>query len=111
MSEKTTLEREPARARLLLIIGTDGIQTFATDDPDLTIYIIDENCPRDRVFQPHASIERATPERIDEIMGDSRIGQPGDMPGAEEALRRHLSGEPPPSRRAHLSIVGPEEAP
>ena len=61
---------------------------------------------RDRVFQVSALISHA---EIDQLIGDSRIGRIGDMPGAEAAVAAALQGEAPPKGPVLAVVKGREE--
>jgi hypothetical protein len=46
-------------------------------DGDIDFLVIDERCPRDRVYA--LSSHRVSPSKIDELIGESRIGRWGDI--------------------------------
>jgi len=72
-------------------------------DGEVDLIFIDERVPRDRVYR--YSGHRVDYRKIDELIGQSRIGTLGDMPGAEAAVLAHVNGEPDP--RPKLKVVQP----
>jgi hypothetical protein len=87
--------------RVVYHLREDGTWQMLADGP-VTILVIDERVPRDRVYQMSEKVI-CSHEAIDRLIGDSRIGKLGDMPGAEAAVRAFLDGEPPPETK--LTIV------
>lgn len=82
----------------------DGAHYSAT--PGVRFLTISERTLRDRVFQVSALISHA---EIDRLIGDSRIGRIGDMPGVEAAVRARLAGEAPPAGPAPQVVKGDDE--
>lgn len=80
--------------RVAVRILTNGDMEFYADE-DVDFLVVDESAPRDRVFQIREALN-VGPEKIDKLLGDSRIGQPGDMPVTEARIRAILNGEEPP---------------
>lgn len=82
---------------IILHEDEQGFRTVYATGP-VHVLSIDERQPRDRVYQ--MSLERGGFEiiseaRVLELIGDSRIGRFGDMPGKENAIAEAL-GFPKP---------------
>jgi hypothetical protein len=91
---------QPAkRTRVVVQIGERGDQYYYADG-DVDFLVIDERCPRDRVFA--LSRHQVPPAVIDELIGNDRIGRWGDMPGTEAAILAYLKGEPAPKPKLTL---------
>lgn len=90
----------PAPARLVVHIGPSGDLDYLSDRSPVELLIVDERAPRDRVYRhkSHAQPEGA----IDGLIGSSRIGELGDMPGMEAAIRATLKGEQPKKPQLHI---------
>ena len=58
---------------------------------DIDFLVVDERTPRDRVYA--LSRHRVAPAVIDDLIGNDRIGQEGDMPVTEEAIRAIILGK------------------
>jgi hypothetical protein len=86
--------------RLIVHIDTNGDLNYLSDGGEVELLIIDERCPRDRVYR-HASHPTLNGV-IDKLIGNSRIGELGDMPGTEAAIRAAMNGEESPATRLHL---------
>lgn len=71
-------------------LRTDGVR----------LLVIDEGHQNDRVYEVTGTI---TAEEVAGLVGRSRIGVLGDMPGAEAAIRAAFAGEPSP--RATLNVI------
>lgn len=84
----------------------NGWWTVHSDRGEVEILYIDEGCPRDRVYL--YSDHRAEDGEIDAMIGTSRIGKKGDMPGTEAAIRAFIDGEPAPKPPA-LTLVKSED--
>jgi hypothetical protein len=69
-------------------------------DSDIDFLVVDERCPRDRVFA--LSDRQVAPAVIDELIGNDRIGRWGDMPGTEAAICAFILGESPPQPKLTL---------
>lgn len=93
---------------IIRTIDFTGLQEVWTDLPDVEVFSINEHIPRDRVYRLGPSVRRVTPAEIDALLGNSRVGELGDMPGAEAAVGRLLDGEPEPPKGAHLRAVDDE---
>ncbi len=81
--------------RAVIHIDVHGNQTYFVDS-DIDFIIVDERVPRDRVYQ--MSDPRVDPGEIDVIIGQSRIGKKGDMPGVEAEIRALINGDAPPAK-------------
>jgi hypothetical protein len=91
---------QPAkRTRVVVQIDERGDQFYYADG-DVDLLVIDERCPRDRVFA--SSNHQVPPAVIDELIGNDRIGRWGDMPGTEAAILAYLNGEPAPKPKLTL---------
>jgi len=101
-----TVRGEHPRTRAVVQIAPNGDPTYYADG-DIDFLIIDERCPRDRVYA-HSS-HRVARSEIDELIGDSRIGRWGDMPGTEAAILAFLNGEPAPKPK--LTLVDLDDNP
>ena len=77
-----------------------GNADYYSDGGDIDLLIIDERCPRDRVYL-HGS-HAAADGVIDALINGDRIGRLGDMPGTEAEIRALLSGLPAPKPLIHL---------
>jgi hypothetical protein len=82
----------------------DGTHYSAT--PGMRFLSISELTARDRVFQVSALISHA---EIDRLIGDSRIGRIGDMPGTEARIRARLAGEASPKGPVLAVVKGDGE--
>lgn len=92
--------------RIVLRFNQPGdVPEIWTDAPDIEVLTISEFVPEDRVYKLGPAIARVTPDELDKLIGASRVGRLGDMPGAEAKVRRLLNGEPEPVRGSHLSVV------
>jgi hypothetical protein len=90
--------------RAVVQIDVDGnLHYFA--DGSIDFLIIDERCPRDRVYA--LSNHQVKPDVIDRLIGTDRIGRLGDMPGTEEAIRAEMEGRLP--RRPTLTLISEEQ--
>ena len=90
---------QPAkRTRVVVQVDERGNQFYYADG-DVDFLVIDERCPRDRVFA--LSSRQVPPAVIDELIGNDRIGRWGDMPGVEAAILAYLKGEPAPKPKTH----------
>jgi hypothetical protein len=99
-SSDSTVGSEPAaRTRAVVRVARNG-DLFYYADGDIDFLVIDERCPRDRVFA--LSQHRVGPAVIDELIGSDRIGRWGDMPGTEAAILAFLNGEPAPKPKLTL---------
>jgi hypothetical protein len=79
--------------RIVVHIDEHGNQNYLADG-DVDFFIIDERAPRDRVYQ--MSDTRVPRRMITKLIGKSRIGRLGDMPGVEAEIRALVNGEPKP---------------
>jgi hypothetical protein len=95
----TTVRGERPRTRAVVQIARNGNLSYYADG-DIDFLVIDERCPRDRVFA--LSRHRVAPAVIDELIGSDRIGRWGDMPGTEAAILAFLNGEPAPKPKLTL---------
>jgi hypothetical protein len=86
--------------RLVVHIDTNGDLNYLSDGGEIELLIIDERCSRDRVYR-HASHPTLNGV-IDKLIGSSRIGELGDMPGTEAAIRAVMNGDDQPATRLHL---------
>lgn len=86
--------------RVVVHINENGIHDYMADFA-VDFYVVDERCPRDRVYQLSDPV--VDEQKITDILGTSRVGRLGDMPGAEAALRAYIDGEAAP--RAKLTVV------
>lgn len=86
--------------RMVVHIDTNGDLNYLSDGGEVELLIIDERCPRDRVYL-HGS-HPAGDGIIDALIGNSRIGELGDMPGTEAAIRAAMNGDEPPATKLHL---------
>lgn len=80
--------------RVVVHLDKHGNLNVLSDRGEVEILSIDEGCPRDRVYLCGA--HKQEPGFIDALIGNDRIGKLGDMPGAEEAIRAYVDGEPAP---------------
>jgi hypothetical protein len=87
----TAVRGEHPRTRAVVQIAPNGDLSYYADG-DLDFLVIDERCPRDRVYA--LSKHRVARDVIDELIGKDRIGRLGDMPGTEAAIRAFLTCEP-----------------
>jgi len=78
------------RTRAVVQIDRQG-QLFYYVDGDIDFLVVDERTPRDRVYA--LSRHRVAPAVIDDLIGNDRIGQEGDMPVTEEAIRAFILGK------------------
>jgi hypothetical protein len=91
---------EPStRTRAVVQVARNGNLSYYADG-DIDFLVIDERCPRDRVFA--LSDRQVAPAVIDELIGNDRIGRWGDMPGTEAAILAFLNGEPAPKPKLTL---------
>jgi hypothetical protein len=103
-SRRTTGDQRLPTPRVVIRFE-DGWWTVHSDRGDVEIICIDEGCPRDRVYL--CGNHKAADGEIDALIGDSRIGKKGDMPGTEAAIRAYLDGEPAP--KPALTLVKSED--
>src|SRR3954471_19725591 len=87
------------RTRVVVQYDERGNQ-FYYSDGYVDFLVIDERCPRDRVFA--LSSRQVPPAVIDELISNDRIGRWGDMPGVEAAIHAYLKGEPAPKPKLTL---------
>jgi hypothetical protein len=73
------------RTRAVVQVARNGDLSYYADG-EIEFLVIDERCPRDRVFA--LSQHKVAPTVIDELIGSDRIGRWGDMPGTEAATQR-----------------------
>lgn len=100
-----TIGSEPStRTRAVVQVARNGNMSYYADG-DIDFLVIDERCPRDRVFA--LSQHRVVPAFIDELIGSDRIGRWGDMPGTEAAILAFLKGEPAP--KSKLTLIQRED--
>ena len=91
--------------RVVIHILEDGRQRVYSD-ASIRCIVVDEACPRDRVYQRGDVI--VDPAAIDALIGDSRIGRLGDMPVTEATVRAWLDGEAAPTA-PELRVIGQNE--
>lgn len=86
--------------RMVVRYDEHGNPEYHSDGAEIDLLIIDERCPRDRVYLhgSHAAEDGA----IDALINGDRIGRLGDMPGAEAAVRAFMDGRPAPKPIVHL---------
>lgn len=95
-----------ARPRLIIrVLDATGTQEIWTDVDGIEVISICEHIPRDRVYRLTTSVQRVTTAEIDSLIGESRVGELGDMPGVEAKIGRLLDGKPEPPPRARLALV------
>lgn len=86
--------------RVVIQFDKAGFWRMYADGP-VTVYSIDENTVRDRVYQ--LDDITVAPERIDALIGDSRIGRLGDMPITEMHIAAALGlADKPPKPKLEL---------
>jgi hypothetical protein len=84
----------PVKPRVVVHMDEHGNFSILSDRGEVEVLTIDEACPRDRVY---LYTSHAKPSGfIDDLIGNDRIGQLGDMPGTEDAIRAHMEGKPAP---------------
>lgn len=88
--------------RVAVRITKHGDTEFYADEP-VDLLLVDERTERDRVYRWSSLI--TSPEAIDHLIGDSRIGQIGDMPMVEARVRRYLATGEDVAIKPTLSIV------
>lgn len=96
--------RLKAATRVVVHFDEDGNADYMADGP-VDFYVVDERCPRDRVYK--FTDPQVPEQKITEILGTSRVGMLGDMPGVEAEIKALVDGEPAP--RTRLSVVPPNE--
>jgi hypothetical protein len=87
--------------RVAIRFDQHGNVDFFSDGGEVDVLVIDERCPRDRVYL-HGSHAQAD-GMIDALIGSDRIGELGDMPVTEDAIRAMMDGKPEP--KPDLRIV------
>lgn len=80
--------------RVAVHFDEHGNADYLSDGGEVDLLIIDERCPRDRVYL-HGS-HPAKDGDIDALIGSDNIGRLGDMPEVENAVRAHMDGQPLP---------------
>jgi hypothetical protein len=71
-ASNTTVHGERLRARAVVQIAPNGDLSYYADG-DLDFLVIDERCPRDRVYA--LSQHKVAPAVIDELIGSDPIGR------------------------------------
>lgn len=104
-SRRTTGDQRLPTPRVVIHFYEPGWWTILSDGGEVEVICIDEAVPRDRVYQ--CSGHKADPGEIDALIGDSRVGKRGDMPGVEAEIRALLNGEPKP--KPALTLIKSED--
>lgn len=92
--------------RVAVRITKDGDTEFYADEP-IELLLVDERSERDRVYRWSNLI--TSPEAMDLLLGDSRIGQLGDMPIVEKRIRHYIAtGEDLDVRPSLAVVTAPE---
>jgi hypothetical protein len=86
--------------RVVVHIDHVGNENYMADG-DVDFFVVDERAPRDRVFQLSNHIVH--PQEITNVLGTSRVGRIGDMPGVEAEIAALIDGKPAP--RTKLNVV------
>jgi hypothetical protein len=85
----TAVRGEHPQTRAVVQIAPNGDLSFYADG-DLDFLVIDEGCPRDRVYA--LSQHKVAPAVIDELIGSDRIGRWGDMRAPRSAASNSAGG-------------------
>jgi hypothetical protein len=88
-------------ARVVVRFDVNGDLDYMSDGGEVELLIVDERCPRDRVYR--LKNHPVSGGIIDKVLGSSRIGELGDMPGTEAAIHAAMSGDEAP--KPNLQIV------
>lgn len=86
--------------RVVVRYDEHGNADYYSDGGAVDLLIIDERCPRDRVYL-HGSHATET-SAIDALIGSDRVGSLGDMPGVEATICALMDGQPAPEPSLRL---------
>ena len=99
----------PTKPRVVVWTDIHGNMEVMSDGGEVEILIIEDKCPRDRVYR--LSNHPKPAGVIDALIGEGRIGVLGDMPGTEDAVRAYMGGLPKPKPNLKLVEEGGADDP